>query len=174
HYEKRFKILYVNSPSVFHFAIPSNPDEYIFLISVPFIRTLDLTKLEISLLLFEDYMRLKRGFFKKRVAVKGLKEFIGSNFHESKKLNMKILKKVAMKYDEVVFDKGFSFKEQFEVTKDMGNVLKSDLKLWSTYYKMLGKIDDLVKSNILYRTYNKIYPSPEMQINWLKPKNKIL
>ena len=39
-------------------------------LSVPFIRTLDLSKLEISILLFEDFLRAKGEFFKTYVSVK--------------------------------------------------------------------------------------------------------
>jgi hypothetical protein len=53
-------------------------------------------------------------------------------------------------------------------------LLKNDLKLWNTYISLLEKIDQLVKNNSLYKNYTLIYPSPELQINWLKPKNKIL
>ena len=44
YYEKTIKILLVNTPNITHMAIPANKDEYIFLLSVPFIRTLDLSK----------------------------------------------------------------------------------------------------------------------------------
>jgi hypothetical protein len=74
------------------------------------------------------------------------------------------------KYNSVLFEKGFSFQDQFETTKEIDVLLKSDLKIWNTYLTMLQKIDDLVKSNTLYKRYNQLYPSPEMQMNWLKPK----
>jgi len=170
-YELRFKILLVNTPDITHFALPSNENEVIFLLSVPFIRTLDLSKLEISILLLEDYIRLKNGYFKKYASVKELEGFIGGNYHE-KKLDKSILTKVSEKYDEMIFDKGFNFQQQFAVTERVGSLLKNNLKWWNGYYLMLGKIDNLVKSNILYQKYLKIYPSPELQKSWLKPKSK--
>ncbi len=169
--ELKFKILLVNTPDVTHFALPSNSDEVIFLLSVPFIRTLDLSKLEISILLLEDYVRLQKGFFKDFAKVKGLDQVIGSNFH-GKSWDKKILNKISEKYDELIFDKGFSFQQQFAVTERMNAMLKNKSKWWNGYYLMLGKIDNLVKSNILYQKYLKIYPSPELQRNWLRPKNK--
>ena len=66
-YNKKIKILYINSPNITHMGLPSDPNEFIFLVSVPFIRTLDLSKLEISLILFEDFLRLKAGYFVKNI-----------------------------------------------------------------------------------------------------------
>jgi len=173
-FEIRYKILLVNSPDVSHFALPSNPNEYIFLLSVPFIRTLDLSKLEISLLLFEDYLRVKNDFFKDFVTVAGLESFIGGNFYE-KKFDSKLLESVSSRYDDLIFDKGFSFKQQYKVTNRMNQMLRSNSKLWNGYYLMIGKIDNLVKTNILYQKYLKIYPSPELQLSWLRPgKKKVL
>lgn len=169
--ELRYKILLVNTPDVTHFALPSDEGEMIFLLSVPFIRTLDLSKLEISLLLFEDFLRVKNGYFKNYVSVSGLSEFIGGNFHQ-KNLNIELLDKVARRYDEMIYDKGFDFQQQFQVTDRMNKMLKSNPKWWNAYFLLIGKIDNLVKSNILYQKYLKIYPSPELQLSWLKPKQK--
>lgn len=169
YYEVKFKILIVDSPNAFHFALPSNSSEYIFLISLPFIRTLDLSKLEISILLFEDFLRTKLGQFKSKIMIPGLNEYLGGNFHK-KKFNKALFDKLMKKYDQIIFEKGFSFQEQFSVTRNMGTIFKNHLKLWGVYYKMLEKIDVLVKSNLLFKKYNSIYPSPELQMGWLKPK----
>ncbi len=170
-YELRFKILLVNTPDVTHFALPSDKNEIIFLISVPFIRTLDLSKLEISLLLLEDYVRLQKGYFESYASVKELDTFLGANYY-NKDFDKTVLSKVSAKYDEIIFDKGFDFQQQFAVTERMNALLKNKVKWWNAYYLMLGKIDNLVKSNILYQKYLKIYPSPELQRNWLRPKDK--
>lgn len=174
YYEKTFRILLVNTPNITHFALPSDPNEYIFILSVPFIRTLDLTKLEISLLLFEDMLRVDSGYFVKYVSSNDLRQLVGKNFFSKKKLNLKALKELSKKYDEIIFEKGFNFQQQFNITKKMDHILKTDLQLWNMYYKMLQKVDDLVKSNVLYKKYNQIYPSPELQMNWLRPKKTIL
>ncbi|MBK23422.1 MAG: hypothetical protein CME70_05390 [Halobacteriovorax sp.] len=173
YYEKTFRILLVNTPNITHFALPSDPNEYLFIISVPFIRTLDLTKLEISLLLFEDMLRADNGYFVQYVSSDDLRQLVGKNFFDKKKINLKTLKNLSTKYDEIIFDKGFNFQQQFAITKKMDHILKTDLQLWNMYYKMLQKIDDLVKSNVLYKKYNQIYPSPELQMNWLRPKKTI-
>ena len=52
-FEVKYRILLVNTPDISHFALPSNNNEVIFILGVPFIRTLDLSKLEISILLLE-------------------------------------------------------------------------------------------------------------------------
>lgn len=170
-FEVRYKILLVNTPDVTHFALPSDSGEMIFLLSVPFIRTLDLSKLEISLLLFEDYLRAKNEYFKSYVSVPGVGSFVGGNFYK-KSLNVPLLDKIARRYDEIIYDKGFSFQQQFKVTTRMNKILKSNPKWWNSYFLMIGKIDNLVKTNILYQKYLKIYPSPELQLSWLKPKKK--
>jgi hypothetical protein len=173
YYEKKFRVILVNTPNITHFALPANPNEYLFIISVPFIRTLDLTKLEISLMLFEDMLRADNGYFVQYVSTNDLRQLVGKNFL-GKKINLKVLKTLASKYDEIVFDKGFNFQQQFTVTKKMDHILKTDLQLWNMYYKMLQKVDDLVKSNVLYKKYNQIYPSPELQMNWLRPKKSVI
>lgn len=169
HYEKKIKILLLDTTEVIHAALPANENEYIFLLSMPFIRTLDLSKVEISLVLFEDYIRAKKGYFKSYVQSRELESYLGTNFN-GKPFNKKLIEDHLKKYNSVLMDKGFSFQEQFETTTEMDALLKSDLKIWNTYITLLEKIDNLTKTNALYKKYSQIYPSPELQINWLKPK----
>ncbi len=173
HFEKKIKILLMDSTEIAHAALPSNQDEYIFILSLPFVRTLDLSKVEISLLLFEDFVRIRKGYFKNFVLDKELENYLGSNF-SGKPFDKKLIDAHLKKYNQLLFEKGFSFQEQFETTKEVDVLLKNDLKMWNTYLTMLEKIDNLVKTNTLYKKYNQIYPSPELQINWLKPKNSVL
>ena len=70
--------------------------------------------------------------------------------------------------------KVFLFNNNMKSQKKMENLLKSDLKLWSIYISLLKKVDALVKTNSLYSDYNKIYPSPELQLSWLMPKKKTI
>ena len=169
YYEKKIKILVLDSTEVIHAALPTNDKEYIFLISLPFIRTLDLSKVEISLILFEDFIRARKGYFKNYVTSKELEAYMGTNF-AGKPFNKKLIADHLKKYNSVLMEKGFNFQEQFETTKEMDTLLKSDLKIWNTYLTLLEKIDQLTKTNTLYKKYSQIYPSPELQLNWLKPK----
>jgi hypothetical protein len=169
HYEKKIKILLLDTTEVIHAALPTNDKEYIFLLSLPFIRTLDLSKVEISLILFEDYLRARKGYFKNYVLSKELEAYLGTNFL-GKPFDKKLIDDHLKKYNTVLMEKGFSFQEQFETTQEMDALLKSDMKIWNTYLTMLEKIDQLTKTNTLYKKYSQIYPSPELQINWLKPK----
>ena len=171
HYEIKFNILYLNTPNIFHMALPYPDDEYLFLLSVPFIRTLDLSKLEISVLLYEDFLRAKSSLFTKKVQTKELQKNYDSNFYK-KDLDKKIFEKLLRRYDKVVFERGFDFKEQFAITKQMDAHLKSEPKLWNVYYGLLKKIDSLIKDNLLYSHYPKIFPSPELQRGWLSPDSK--
>lgn len=168
-YEKKVKILLLDSTEVIHAALPSDNNEYIFLLSLPFIRILDLSKVEISIILFEDFIRNRKGYFKNYVSSKSLEAYMGSNFF-GKPFNKKIIADHLKKYNTLLTEKGFSFQEQFETTSEMDALLKNDLKMWNTYLNLLEKIDNLTKTNVLYKKYSQIYPSPELQINWLKPK----
>lgn len=168
-YEKKIKILLVDSTEVIHAALPTNDKEYIFIISLPFIRTMDLSKVEISLILFEDFLRARKGYFKNYVTSKELEAYMGSNF-AGKAFDKKLIADHLKKYSNVLLVKGFSFQEQFEVTTEMDTLLKNDMKMWNTYLTLLEKIDQLTKTNTLYKKYNQIYPSAELQMNWLKPK----
>jgi len=170
HYEVKFKLILLNSTNVSHFALPAKKGEYIFLLSVPFIRTLDLSKLQISLLLYEDFLRIQKRFFHERVTTKGLSKIMGVGVKTKKEMKIDFLKDVLKKYDQIIFEKGFNFQQQYEVTNLLGVYLKNDMKLWKNYISMLKKIDELVKYNLMYRYMLKIYPSAELQLNWLKPK----
>ena len=173
YYEVNFKILLLDNALIPHFCLPSNPNEAIFLISVPFMRTLDLSKLEISLLLLEDYVRSKMNQFKSKVSPADLDKTFGINF-QKQEFPQKMFNEILKNYDEVVYDKGFNFEEQFELTIKMERILKSNPTLWTAYLGLIEKIGNLTKTNTIYQNYSKLYPSPEMQLNWLRPKKKVL
>lgn len=167
--EKKIKILIINSPNLSHLAIPGNNNESIFLISLPFIRSLDLTKQEIALMILEDYLRLEAGYFVKYVATKELNDVVGKNYF-GRTMDIKEISKVHQNYNDFIAKKGFSFQEQYEITKKMDTLLRSQMNLWTAYGQMISKIDRLVKMNLMFEHYIKLYPSPEMQLKWLSPK----
>lgn len=171
-YQKKFKILLLNSPVMVRTSLPGVDNEIILLMSVPFVRSLDLTKLEISLLLLEDFLRMEGGYFKKNVASAKFKKLAGSNF-EKEKLDPSMIPEMLKNYDAQVNQKGYTFQQQFEVTKKMDAYLKSSPETWNTYFRLLGKIDRFVKSNLQYKDYVRLYPSPEMQVKWLSPDEKV-
>jgi len=168
-YEKKFKLLLLDSPTPYHVALPYKDNEFLFIISAPFIRTMDLTKLEISVLILEDYFRSQLGYFKDFVLKKESTALFGTNFY-GKNLDKSQINDSLDKYDDLLFKKGFTFQQQFETTKKIEAVLKNNPKYWSAYFNLLNKIDSLIKYNSVYKDYSKIYPSPEMQLNWIKPK----
>ncbi|MGE3610532.1 MAG: hypothetical protein AB7I27_13160 [Bacteriovoracaceae bacterium] len=172
YFQKSFRILLVNTPSVVRAGLPGSHNDMVLLVSVPFIRTLDLSKLEISLLLLEDFFRIELGFFKKSVGTEKMKKLAGTNFYGTKP-DLSLIEELLKNYDKQVNEKGFTFQQQFEVTKKMDNFLKGQPDLWNTYFKMLTKIDRFTKSNNQYKDYIKLYPSPEMQIKWLSPEEKV-
>lgn len=171
YYNKKFKILIINSPNVVHFGLPSKKDEYIFILSLPFMRSLDLTKVDLSLLLLEDFFRLENRDFITNMELDT--SFLGTNFYQ-KEYKKNLISKTLKKYSDVIFKKGFVFKQQYEVTKTMDRVLKTSPAIWSAYFRILTKIDRYTKSDLLYKNYIKIYPSPELQIQWLSPKKKVI
>ena len=172
-YQKKYKILLLNTPQIVRAAIPGDDNEMILLLSVPFIRSLDLSKLEISLLLFEDFLRLEQGYFKKNVRTEKMKQLSGTNF-QGKKPDVSLVHELVKNYDHQINQKGYTFQEQFEITKKMDAFLKSTPELWNAYFRLLGKLDRFIKSNAQYKDYIKLYPSPEMQIKWLSPAEKVL
>ncbi|MFT6631341.1 MAG: hypothetical protein ACJAS4_001290 [Bacteriovoracaceae bacterium] len=171
YYNKAFKILIVNTPTLTHFSLPDGKNSFIFILSLPFMRSLDLTKVDISLLMFEDFLRMENGFFITNVEID--QKFLGTNFQE-KKLDKSQLKNALKKYTDVVFNTGFNFQQQYEVTKAVDQILKSDPALWSAYFKLYKKLDRFIKTDLLYKNYLKIYPSPELQLQWLSPKKKVI
>lgn len=171
YYQKKFKILIINTPDITHMGLPGNKNEIILLISLPFMRTIDLTKVDISILLLEDFFRVEHMYFAKNI--KADLTFLNSNFSNTK-MDLNKLKAIQSEYDRIIYKSGFSFQQQYKVTKIMDRVLKSHLALWNAYIKVINKVDRLIKNNLLYKSYNNIYPSPELQIKWLMPKKKII
>lgn len=171
-YQKKFKILLLNTPSIVRAALPGN-DEVILLLSVPFIRSMDLSKLEISLLLFEDFLRLEQGYFKKNVATEKMSKLAGTSFQGAKP-DATLVEELLKGYTRQINDKGYTFQQQFEITKKMDAYLKSNPELWNAYFRLLGKMDKFIKVNVQYKDYVKLYPSPEMQVKWLSPEEKVL
>ena len=171
YFNEHFKILIINSPNISHFGFPGEKGESIFILSLPFMRGLDLTKVDISLLLFEDFLRLREGYFKKNLGLK--LDWIGGNFY-GKSFEKKNLTSLMEKFDSVVFKKGFNFQQQFEITKKMDALLKSEPHIWSSYFKLFNKLERFIKTDLLYKNNVKIYPTPELQMNWLAPKSKKL
>ncbi len=167
----KYDILYVNTPNISHFGFPIATNRYLFLISVPFIRTLDLSKAEISLLLFENIIRIKSGQFQSFIP-KDLKDKLSNKSFYQQEFPKSSIDKLMAIFDKVVLEKGFDFKQQYKTTKTMNRILLSNQSDWQKYYTLIMKIDDLVKNNLMYKNYLRIYPSPELQLNWLNPKNK--
>lgn len=172
-YHKKFKILLLNTPSLVRATIPGYGGETIFLLSVPFIRSMDLSKLEISLMLLEDHFRNEGGYFKKNVATEKMSKLAGTNFHGGKP-DLSLIEELTRNYDKQIREKGYTFQQQFEVTKKMDAHLKSHPEFWNSYFRLLGKMDRFIKSNLQYKDYTKLYPSPEMQVKWLSPEEKVL
>lgn len=170
-YQKKYRILLLDTTEVIRAAIPGD-NELTLLISVPFMKKLDLSRLEISLLMLEDFIRLEKGYFNQYVLDKNIKKFLGTNF-KGKKFNFKMINKMLERYSYFVFKKGYTFQEMFEVTQKMDVYLKSKPKLWNSYFQLLSRMDTFFKTNQEFQSYIKLFPSPEMQMKWLKPQSRV-
>jgi hypothetical protein len=170
-YQKKFKILLVDTPSLVRTALPGD-QEITLLISLPFIRQLDLSRLEISLLLFEDFLRIDQGYFKKNVITQRMTKLSGSNFEGSKPDSL-LIEELLKNYSVQILGTGYNFQQMFETTKKMDAYLKSNPEIWNTYYRLLSKIDRFIKTNSQFKDYLKLYPSPEMQVKWLNSEEKV-
>jgi hypothetical protein len=166
-YEKKtFSLLAIDNPSLPHFAIPVDSQHTLFLYSIPYCRAMDLSKSEIALMLLEDYLRVEKKWVEDFASFKDLEGIAERNFLNSKP-DLKSLYSVGEKLSDFVFKKGFSFQQQFEVTKEMDRRLKSHPELWGMYVKLIGKMDQLVKQTQVYENSVQMYPSPQMQLKWL-------
>ncbi len=165
-YEQKFKILLVDSPSVPHMYLPMK-DQNLYILSVPFLRSLDLTKLEISILILEDFLRSKDKYIEQFVKLDNVE--ISKGF-VSKQKTKDLLDKALTELSSFVYSKGYNFQSQFELTKKMDQILKPTPVYWKIYLDYLKKIDTLTKSGELFKSYNRLYPSPEMQLRWLIPQ----
>ncbi len=162
----KFKILLLNTSALTHLYLPYKDNEFLVLLSVPFIRSLNLSQVEISLLILEEYIRSKNKLLEKRLMSKEISKYIGKNFYTNKKISFTPFKKLIKKYDELAFVKGYSFQQQFEVTKSLKRLLTGESKLRKAYLSLLKKIDQLVTNDPDYKDYIRFYPSPKVQINW--------
>ena len=158
---KGFKILYLNSISIPHMGISTGSD-YILLISKPFIERLDLSKQEVSLLLLEEYLRLKMNTLMNKINAK--LNLIASNKEEKKSA---LFDKYLAVLDESIFAKGFSFQDQYNLTKEVVTHLKNDPSIAGLYRRLNDKIKKLLESDQTLSSYAKIYPSPELRETWL-------
>ncbi len=166
----KFKLLLLDSINVCHVALPSDPGEVIFLLSVPFIRTLDLSQTEISVLLLEDLVRHQQGYLREMLSTPDAQKLWGTNFKTNPKFQGKFVGALLQRLDEVTMGTGFNFQQQFVVTNALRELIKGEDKLLYAYQSVLQKIDNLVKNNPKYKNYLNIYPSPELQLGWLNPQ----
>ncbi len=170
-YGVKFKLLFFNSSNITHFGFPMGKDSYLFVISVPFIKTMDLSKTQIAALLYEDLIRVKQGHFESMISATTLSKLRNTNFFQQL-VPKKEIASLLTEIDQIVYTKGFNFQQQYQVTKYVNTVLLNNKKLWQNYYTLIQKIDELAKGNLLFKNYAKIYPSPELQMNWIDPSKK--
>ena len=90
-----------------------------------------------------------------------------------KKLPKEEFKKFFDSIDHLIYKKGFNFKEQYLITRKIVEIFREKKVYWNAYYSYLKKIDDLIKMNLMDGKYLRIYPSPELQMNWMNSKKNL-
>ena len=163
---QRFRILLTDSRAVSHVSLPADPGDAILVLSVPFLEALGASLLETALLLHEDLVRSEAGFFKDFVLEGPAKTLIGGNF-EGKPWPKDAVEGALAAYDRLVLARGFDFKQQFQVTKASDRALGGNAAYRRAYRGLVAKKDRLVGSDPSFRGYARLYPSPELQMNWL-------
>lgn len=171
--EKNIKIIYSKNDVVPHFALPTSKESYIFVLSVPFIKVMDLSKVQISMLLLEDLLRVNEQYFIENLKTQSIVKKLGKEITEKDLKNrMREFNNLISDYSDVIFNRGYTFQQQFEVTRKMNDLLKPYPDYWNAYYQLCQKRDILTRANTQYKKYMKLYPSPVMQLSWLKPKEQ--
>jgi len=164
-----FHILLVNTTTLSHSYLPSG-DDFLVLLSVPFMRSLNLNHTEISLLILENYIRSQMRLLEQKLETPEIRSYIGSNFFASKKVSTVPFMQVVKGYSQQILTHGYNFQQQYAVTKKMKQYLSGETKLEETYVSLLSKINQLVTNDPTYKYYVKIYPSPIVQRNWFLGK----
>ncbi|MDH4469011.1 MAG: hypothetical protein QE271_13210 [Bacteriovoracaceae bacterium] len=159
------RLLVLNSYEVPHMILPSKSEEAIFLLSLPFIREMDLSKVEISLLLIEDYWRWKNKLFFDQVTEKGYQKKLGTKM-DPKKRDVVFVGKLLDSMSDFVFNVGYTFDQQYNVTKQMKDLLNTNKLYTKAYEALLKKRQEIVIKQNKFNDYSRRYPSPEMQLKW--------
>lgn len=169
----KHELLIIDSPDLAYGVIPGNYESSLYIVSLPFIRALDLSKLEIALLMLDSLLRQKMKLYEAKIP-QTLKILTGYNKVEiSKEDQLKSsINQALMEYNRFMLEKGYDFKDQYKLTKELASMLKSRPKLWNTYYKLLSKIENLVNVNELFKNYIKLYPTPDLQKKWMSEESK--
>lgn len=152
-----YKILYLNSDIIPHVGILSG-NNYILLISKTFIEKLDLSKQEVALILFEEFIRLKLNLLQNKINQKVTKMDVKDKRTFDEYWNI---------LDQEIIKMGFSFQEQFSLTKEIVNYIKNEPKISEIYQRLNEKIKILIQTENQYSFYPKIYPSPDLKEAWL-------
>jgi hypothetical protein len=161
----KVRLLLLNSYEIPHMSLPSSDGEVFFLLSLPFIREMDLSKVEISLLLVEDYWRWKERVFFDQQVDKSYVKFLGKSF-DAKKKDISFVAKTQKEISDFVFKTGLTFDQQYKVTKLMRELLNTNKLYTKAYESLLKKRQEIVVKQPKFSDYPKRYPSPEMQIQW--------
>lgn len=168
---KKIHLLILDTTRYPHGALPMKENEFLFFISLPFIRSLDLSTLEISLLMLEDYFRVNLGVFKNYVKDDSWYNKLGTNFY-GKSPDVSFITQSIEKYTQFFTLRGYTPNEEKMVFTSMKTILSiDDAKLYLGYQEMLKKINDLITINDEYSYYSKLYPSPYLKLGQWNSKD---
>lgn len=168
-FEIGFEILILDSYRLYHRALPLPSGKILFILSYPFIKSMDLTRKEISLLLFFEFLRLKRSNFveqAKRLHPE-LADLYGKSFIGQKPKDFS--PKVLTTLSKMIFDARLEFKEQFALVTEMKRYLTSNKEI-KTYVDLVKKIEIYIGSSKERSDYVTQTISPQMILKWLGEK----
>lgn len=152
-----------------HLVLPRSKDEYVFLVSQKFVDITGISARQLSYLLYEDMIRLEKGylfnFFQNDEFVKGL----GSSFYINQKPNIGQFEKLMSKLNIFYKEHGYSFEEQYQVTKKICEQVSSQSQRVSQYQKYNSLVEKkLSQLNIVFPKFNALYPGIGMKRLWCK------
>jgi hypothetical protein len=164
--EKNLKVLFLNSSFIPHLSFSNTENQFLILISLPFIKAMDLTKNQISLLIIEEVLRAQRLHLEQVLIEKDQKVMYQKKIAKLEEVTS-FINQLDEKFMKFLKSQGFSFQMLYEVTLEMKNILASHPILLKDYKELCEKKKSLVINSKDFKFYSRLYPSPEMQLKWL-------
>jgi hypothetical protein len=171
--KKQITLLLSDSTSVFHLSLPTRSSHFYLLLSLPFIQSMNLTTSEIATLLFEEVIRFESNELSNTLSSDPVWQLAGQQMKDQKP-NVNLINQYLSTMSNQLLTKGYTFQQQYEVTQKVRQLLKTNAVYYAAYISLLKKKVELVKNNKEFKQYTALYPSPEMQLQWINEGNGIL
>lgn len=164
-----FKIIVSPTSWISHFVLPRGTGNYIFVVSLPFITEAKLTTEDVLFVMLEDLIRIEKGYLFDFLKDESFFKKLGSDFYVNKKPNMSDFEKMMEQMSYFYKQYGYSFDQEFRVTRELIELIKNDEPLTQKYegysYK-LSKLGEKFKQ--LFPKDEGLYPGLMIKKSWLK------